>query len=221
MHDVSPFDTEEDLIKAIKRIFEGNDKTKTGGAFHKIIEDGPEYGLSYKTKAGVQVSGQLVDGIFFTDDQARPAIEYRNSHPDMVHELPISRIYHAATGDIMVTGRIDGIEGKEIRDPKTKYRSPDFQEYSDSFQWRFYLDMIGLDIFYYDVFEVIGFDTLSQPQPHFLPDVIIYDPLAHKCIRYDRMHDDCLQLINSFFEYIDNRNFYHLLKQPTNEPSFF
>lgn len=207
MTDASSYDTEEALIECIKGIFEGNDKTKTGGAFHKLIEG------DYKKESDA-FGGEIyiADDIAFYPDQAEPAFDFKNEHPLMVHEVNIKKEYQVGPHIIRVTGRVDGIEGINIHDTKTKFRSIKYEEYIDSYQWRFYLDMLELDNMYYDLFEVMGFKELGGSQPYRLPGVlfIAHEPL--QCVRYDRMSSDCTKLLSEFMNYIEIRNFYHLLK---------
>lgn len=213
MNEESSFDTEDALIESIKGLFKGNDKTKFGGAYHKIIE-GDYFWHNDKVHA---------DGFEFTADQAAPAIEFRAAHRSMVHEMELRKTYYTSFFPIQVTGRIDGIEGAHIRDSKTKFRSVKFQEYIESCQWKFYLDNLDLNVFWYDLFEVQGFKELPAQAPFVIEDnvkVIPHDPL--KCERYTGMENELHSLLNNFLEYIHNRGFLSLLKpaHPENELSF-
>jgi hypothetical protein len=204
MTEASPYDTEDALIESIKGTFLGNDKTKIGGAYHKIIEG--DYSF-------VKASNLFyADDIAFTAEQAAPALKYKADHPLMVHEVPLSKWYEIDKYQILVSGRGDGIEGKQVRDPKTKFRSINVQEYYESYQWRFYLDILNLNIFYYDIFEVKGFQFLYGNSPYFLKDVHIIAQDPFQCIEYDDMHQDCKRLLAEFMGYIEFRDFFHLLK---------
>ncbi len=212
MTEASPYDTEEALIETIKGIFLGNDKTKTGAAFHKLIEG------DYKRQDDLYIA----DNIAFLPDQAEPALDFKNEHPLMVHEVNIKKDYIIGPYSIRVTGRVDGLEGINIHDSKTKFRSIKYQEYIDSYQWRFYEDILDLDNCFYDLFEVIGFEDLRGSTPYKLPGVffIPHEPL--QCVRYADLEQDCIRLLTEFMNYIDTRNFYHLLKTVTvNETAIF
>lgn len=209
MTEASTFDTEESLLDSIKGFFLGNDKTKFGEAWGKIIEEGHKF----KHVSG-NLNGYLVDGIFFSEELARPAVEFAAAHPKMIYEVPVAKEYEVNGMTILVSGRTDGIEGNITRDTKCKFRTPDFQEYVDSYQWRFYLDMLNAKTFYYDVFEVQGFDSLVYDKKGiaWLHDINIipYEPLY--CSSYSEMHDDCKLLLRQFFEYIEEKNLYQFLK---------
>lgn len=213
MTEASSFDTEVSLIDTIKGTFTGNDKTRTGSCFHKIIE-----------QDALVVPGGIIaeaDGvkIFFTDEQAAPAVEFKRQHPAMIHEIEVGKIYETKFGPIKIGGRIDGLEGMEVQDTKTKYRDIDLLDYSDSYQWRFYLELIGLDMFHYDIFQVHYFEALTGSMPYQLNGVVIDEPVRLQCLRYNAMADDCRQLLQEFMDYIHFRNLWPFLKTVTTQPA--
>jgi hypothetical protein len=133
----------------------------------------------------------------------------------MIHEVPVRRVYQVGEHSIQMSGRVDGMEGIQVHDAKTKFRAIDWQEYMDSLQWRFYLDMLDLNTFFYDVFEVRGFDQLQPGAISYLPGVTILPAESLKCESYPDMYNDCLYWLRQFMEYIQHRNFFHLLKTVT------
>lgn len=200
----SSYDTEAALLETIKGIFLGNDKTDIGGAYHKIMEG----------EAQVFDDSLLADNIFFTPEQARPALAFRERHKHMIHEIPVTKVYETRIGPVLVSGRIDGQEGKETEDKKCKFREPDFREYTDSYQWRYYLDMLGTDLFYYDLFEVRGFTRFGfQGSVRTLPGVTFHAHERHQCVRYQQLPGDCRSMLNDFLDYIELRQLWPFLKQ--------
>lgn len=198
---LTQYDTEEALLDAITGKFIGNDKTQIGGAFHKIIE---KYNRDF-------VSGELfTDGIYFSQDQAQVAVNYRNEHKKMIKEVPILKKYDAGKIIIQVSARADGVEGLCIRDAKTKFSPPSPTEYYNSYQWRFYLDMFQVPVFAYDLFEVVNYTGIYNNR---LPGVTFepYEPF--ECLAYDHLSDDVHQLVRDFAEFIQIKNYIHLLKQ--------
>lgn len=194
---VSDFDTEAALIESITGKFVGNDKTRLGQAFHKIIE------LPH------ELNGSLtVEGITFTPEQAQPAIDYRNAHPQMIHEVPTKKIYQTRHLELLVTGRADGIEGVQIRDAKTKFSYPGWGEYYSSCQWKFYLDMFDAQSFWYDVFEIRGYQG-TDSSGRFEGLIIPHDPFP--CLRYDKLPDDVQNIAEDFAHFMTIRNYTHLL----------
>lgn len=208
MTEATCYDTEAALLETIRGEFVGNDKTRIGGAFHKIIEDGAPTPTWINEKPGY-----LIDDIFLHLHQGDHAAVYRQEHPLMIFEVPINHVYTTSYGDIAVTGRVDSIEGAEVWDPKTRYRSVDFEEYIDSYQWRYYLDALNLDAFHYQLFEFKGFDKFNEGPPFIVPEDVTVVTHEHlRITRYINLHQDCLSLLEEFLGYVENRNIFHLLK---------
>lgn len=207
MDGVSARDTEEDLLQTIKGVFAGNDMTRVGGAYHQIIEQ----------EAVIADDGLIgeSDGyrIFFTAEQAQPAIEFKRAHIHMIHEVPVKKQSESKIGPVLVSGRLDGIDGIQIRDTKCKFGPLDLQEYSDSYQWRFYVDMVdGVDLFYYDFFEFQGFDGLRGEMPFQLHGLMVADVKSLELCRYGRLSQDCHQLLDEFLDYLTFRKLFYCLK---------
>jgi hypothetical protein len=195
----SIYDTEASLIETIKGTFSGNAKTRFGSAYEKIIES-PDKCLS--------IDGYQADNYFFTADQAQPAIDFHTAHPGMVYQVPVTKFYEVDGLSIQVSGKTDAVEATFVRDFKCIFRSIDWQNYIDSYQWRFYLDMIELRTFFYDVFEVQGTEDFGT-----IRDFSVKPCESLECISYEGMHDDCHSLLLQFMDYIRHRNLYHLLKK--------
>lgn len=203
MNEVSPYDTEESLIQTLSGEFKGNDKTKIGSAFHKLIEG--DY-----TKQGAMY---LADDILFLKEQAAPALRFRKEHPVMIHEVPLYKVYETSYFPIQVSGRVDGLDGTQIHDHKCKFSYVKWQEYTDSVQWKVYLDIMGTDTFLYNVFEVRGFVQLTGSAPFDLGQAVEFVPHEPMpCTRYASMEQDVQGLLDDFLGYIHNRNFFHYLK---------
>ena len=202
--EASPFDTEEKLLESIKGIFIGNPKTEFGSAYHYILEG--------KHRPAFKGSGVWAKGFSFTEQQAAPALQYRRDHSDIVSEVQVSKIYQTKFFPIQVSGRVDAIEGMCVRDGKTKFRSIDWQEYQSSCQWKFYLDMLNADVFYYDVFEVKGFPDDASMNTKIYPDVVIKDYESYKCIGYTGVSAEINLLLNDFLDFVANRNLWQYLK---------
>lgn len=211
INEVSPYDTEESLIDTLSGTFKGNDKTKVGGAFHKLIEG--DY--------TAQDNMYLADDILFTKEQADVAFQFRNDHPLMIHEIPLYKVYETSFGPIQISGRVDGLEGLVIHDHKCKFRNVKWEEYTESIQWKVYLDIMDADVFLYSVFEVKGFEQLPTSAPIDLGGSVRFIPHeSMPCMRYDTMHNDIVGLLNDFLTYISNRNLFHYLKPAVESPQF-
>lgn len=225
INETSSFDTEERLIDKLRGVFDRTPKMMVGTCFHKIIED-PE-SIRYP-------GGYYHDETFLTFDQARPAYEYRLIHPGIHQELSVNKSFPLRSGSITVTGRVDSLEGIVIRDAKTKYRDPNFQEYHDSCQWKFYLEMLELDSFAYDVFQAKGLPTdmdqhyqeamvfrdgkfkgqriMKFEKIYFVP----FEPFI--CHRYPSMVRELNTIVQDFMDWVTYRNLTQYLKQAQSDP---
>lgn len=204
MAGTSPYDTEESLIESLKGLFKGTDKTLYGSAYHKLIEG--EY-----VAADKEVAVCIHQDVFvFTPEQYAPALAFRDKHLAMVFEQDQRKVYETAFGKIQVTGRIDGLKFMKAHDFKTCFRSVDDQSYRDSCQWKFYLNMLELSNFEYNVFEIQGFKELHG-SPHKLDvKIVAHEPIV--CNAYQGMEEELITLLNDFLSYINNRQFQSLLK---------
>lgn len=214
MAGVSTYDTEEKLIESIKGLFEGNDKTRVGGAYHKIIEG--DFQL---------IGGEILAGnIIMTKQQAAAALAYSAEHPAKISEVMTDKIYETPRfGPVQVRGKIDIHEGLELRDAKLKFGRIIVQDFIDSCQHKFYLDIQQGIAFYYDVFEVRGFDKLQRVANGYrLPvktQIVRQEPIAAH--RYSGMEDDIDRLLHQFLDYIELRDLFTYLKPAINEDIIF
>lgn len=207
MNEVSESDTEESLIESLKGEFKGNELAMIGSAYHKLIEvDTKPEGLLYRA-----------EDIYFTKEQAEPAFNFKKKHPLMTHEIVCRKTYETKYFPIQVSGRVDGIEGVQIRDTKMKFSYIKWQEYLDSIQWRFYLDMLDADVFWYDVFLVKGFNALPPQAPYTLHDVTITYEEPMQCLRYANMSNDLQLILDQFLEFLHDRKLLIHLKPAMEE----
>lgn len=210
--------TEENVIGNIKGIERYNVKAAYGSAGHALIERADKYKISTEQEFFTVASGSdvmpiydpgyayVVDGFTFTEEQAKPIIKHRNEHPLWVREVALSKLYSTPNFDLIITGTTDAVEGITLRDTKFKFSQFDVADFIDSFQWRCYLDMIGLDIFYYDFFKVSGFNTIED-----CPKAQIHECESMMVKRYTGMEQDIATVINEFADWITFKNLHEYL----------
>ena len=214
--------TEQSVIDSVTKAFTGNVYTRIGTAVHRVIEEGtpvcdkvPEGVRTftyYKKPATEPVPcGRSfdVEGFKVTLDisQIKTALAYREQFPDVFHEVREFKDY----GDCIVTGCADILGMTEIRDIKTKY-SYNFedQDYINSCQWRYYLELFGLDTFHFDLFifddykeDKHGYDVRGLPMHR-------HDPIT--CRRYPALEQDNRRLLSEFLQWAEFRNLTQYLK---------
>lgn len=214
--------TEQSVIDNITQEFTGNEYTRIGTAFHSIVETGcpdckkaPEGTRTYmyygnEVKEHVPCGRTFdIDGYPVTLDtsQCKVALDYRNEHPQAIHETRLYKDY----GNAVVTGCADMIDGTEIRDIKTKYSTPSDADYTGSCQWRYYLELFGADTFHFDLFvfegynkDRHGYDVRGLPLIRHTPPIT--------CYRYKNMEQDNRRLLDDFLEWAECRNLTQYLK---------
>lgn len=204
--EVSSYDTEQAVIATLSGEFKGNEYSRIGTAFHKIIEEGEMF-LGHSPDPysyDVNVDGHLVR---FSNRQAWEAITYRNEHPGAFHEIRKYKDY----GRAIVTGCADLIDGIELRDIKTKYSRVSDSDYIDSCQHRFYLDIFNADVFHYDLFIFEGYKVDKHGYDVRGLELKRHDPPI-TCYRYPDMEADNLRLVNLFMDFAESRNLTRFLK---------
>lgn len=199
INDVSSYDTEQSVIDAICGEFKGNEYTKVGTAFHKVVEVGnPSCCKRVDDGYEFDIEGQSV---LLDYKQCQTALDYRNEHIGAFHEIRRYKDY----GRAIVTGCADMIDGLEIRDIKTKYSTPSDADYINSCQWRYYLDIFGADVFHFDLFvfhgynkDKHGYDVRGLELTRHTPPIT--------CYRYPEMESDNLKLLNEFMDWAESRD---------------
>ena len=201
--------TQQTVIDALVVPFKGNEDTRIGSAFHAIVEQGesvieelPEMG-----KFRVTVDGWPV---IFNDAQVAMALKYRAKLPYAFHEEWIGRQYDTPSMPIWVHGRVDVLHGIFVRDIKTKYSKVKFDDYVESAQWKFYLDLTGLDTFYFDLFEFPNYKI--DKHGYDVSSLGIQPYGAIECIRYDGMEEENRQLVCDFTDFVVKHNLTKYLK---------
>lgn len=190
---VSSFDTEQSVIDTLSGDFKGNEYTWIGTAFHKIVEEGEK-----AWKNGIVET--LGGNVMMDESQKNVAIAYRNSMPEAFHETRLNKTYHTRHGDVIISGCADIIHGNVIHDIKTKYSSPVQQEYIDSCQWRYYLDIFEAERFVFDLFQFKKYDKGMGLNVAGL-DMVVFDPIP--CSRYNLMEEDNKYLLDEFMDWVN------------------
>lgn len=194
-----PWMNQQKMIEAITTPFQGNEYTRIGSAFHSIVEQGED---ALELVLGSEKYHVMVEDwrVAFNQKQVEIALRYRNKLPYAFHEESIGREFTTPSMPIWVNGRMDVLHGTYIRDIKTKYSPVKYSDYADSAQWRFYLDLTGLDTFYFDLFEFPGYKI--DRDGYDVSELGIKPYGAIECIRYDGMEADNQNLVNDFTDFI-------------------
>lgn len=201
--------TQESFIQDLKTPFQGNAYTRIGSAFHAIVEQGESVieELPDMGKFRVTVEGWPV---IFNEEQVAMALKYRSKLPHAFHEEWVGREFDTPAMPIWVNGRVDVLHGIFVRDIKTKYSKIEYDDYAESAQWKFYLDLTGLDTFYFDLFE---FPSYKIDRHGYDVSTLGIRPYgAIECIRYEGMEKENHQLVCDFTDFIVKHDLIQYLK---------
>lgn len=150
---------------------EPTEAMKAGTALHKCLEEATEHDTN------VLAIGDYRFDFNCECQVVIPAIK----------ECELSKMY----GDIQVVGHFDGQIGNMLVDYKST-ETFDADRYMDSYQWRFYLDMSGCDVFLYQVFVIREFGPPGCYE--------VRETHQLKQYRYPDLHRDCEKLVGEYRE---------------------
>lgn len=196
--EASSYDTEESVIATLSGEFKGNEMTRIGTAFHKVVEIG-------NLTCCKEVDNRFefdIDGhpVALNYNQCQLGLNYRNEHLGAFHEVRLYKDYGCA----IVTGCADMIDGIEIRDIKTKYSQPNDSDYINSCQWRYYLDIFNADVFHFDLFVFEGYKKEEHGHNVTKLNLTRYTPPI-TCYRYSNMEADNIALLNAFMDWVESK----------------
>jgi len=157
------------LLARMRGQSEASEAMLAGTAFHKALE---------VAQVG---SAAVLHGLGYTFNVCG---DFEIALP-VIREVRASKTYSIDDFAITVSGQLDTIEGKRVEDHKTTGRF-DPERYLGGYQWRYYLDIFGADVFRWNVFEIAATD-----------DPVTWDVQSlHRLeqYRYPGMTDDCQRL---------------------------
>lgn len=158
------------LLARLRGQTEASEAMIAGTAFHKALELAPLGPATFLHALGYTFN-------FAADmELAIP----------LVREVRASKVYAGPDYAITVSGQLDAIHGKRVEDHKTTGRF-DPERYLNGYQWRFYLDIFGANVFRWNVFEISATELSTA-----------WDVFAHHTLeqfRYPGMEQDCGRLV--------------------------
>lgn len=204
-----PYVNEQSVIDSISGEFKGNNKTRIGTAGHKFVELG---GDCLFTDSNDSIPIITIDDEYYSRyswGQLKTLDNHRRENlPHAFHEQKYGKEFQTKHYPICVGGTIDVIHGITLRDTKFVFRKPDYSNYTESVQWKMYLEFTGLDIFYFDLFEFKGYKDEMKLNVSLL-EMEQHEPL--ECIRYKNMEQDNQRLVNEFIDWIELKGLKSLL----------
>ena len=203
------WETEAGFLDALKGIRTTGEKAMVGTSCHSIIEGNfvqdQNTGYAMTENDGIKFE--------FTPDQVEmlQSVIPAYSRPTTHFELPMHGHYKVQGEEIAVSMRLDAFDGIIIHDFKFTFSSPgDFSKWTESLQWRYYLDVTGNEIFMYHVGEVKGFKSISET-PNAVLNILKPVPLA--LYRYPELHTDVVGPLSECIKYLKERDLMKYLKE--------
>jgi len=202
--EVSEFETEQSLMDVLTGDFTGNEYSRIGTAFHKIVECG---GISKQYVIGLERFETLhIDDyrVVFNKLHIDIALAYKESIKGCFHEVRTNKVYSVNGIDLNISGCADVILGNQIRDIKTKYSyMKSITDYTDSIQWKLYCDIFELPEFYFDVFEFKGYN--KELNGYDVSGLTLFKHEPIHCIEYSSMQSDINYLLTEFMNFVKFR----------------
>lgn len=207
---------EEQLIQTIKGIYKGNGYTVVGSAFHKILENPFDQSICFYL--GKDAEYIKVGKMAIPITSATIGKKFHDAHPNMMHEQKVQKVYEVNSGKVLVTGRLDGLEGDINHDFKLKFKpQASRSDYERSCQWQFYTDITGCKEFKYQVFTVEGFKDFNIERLEYevveLNGLVINEPKTFTFCAYSGMQSYLIKLLDSFLEYVAFRGLEPYMKE--------
>lgn len=163
--------TADKVIETIKGLQKWTPKMNFGSAFHAILEHGSEHFQWNDDQSALIVKDSDMPGVVKVPARIVMIAEhYRSQHVNMVYEVKLKKWFDVDGHQVLLNGRMDGIEGLILHEQKTASKPPNVDFYTRSYQWRSYLLMsddahcVQYNIFHYkDLDKETGVPTSIEP----------------------------------------------------------
>ncbi|MAX80325.1 MAG: hypothetical protein CL843_09135 [Crocinitomicaceae bacterium] len=192
----SDYVTNDMVIETIKGEQKLTPKMTFGSAFHAILENGSDP-YNWEKDHLVIVGDDLQSVVKIPKKVVDVALKYRDDHPNMVFEVKLKTWLEIGNHNVLLNGRMDGVEGLVLHEQKTSSKPPNVDFYSRSMQWRSYFLMSeGSNELIYNLFNYDETDHLGVP--------FEIKHMSFKLFPYPEMKDHLVRTISeliSFCEY--------------------
>lgn len=175
--------TEELFVGELLKQFEKTPQMKAGTALHKILEDSQ---YQEELNHSVEISGEVYNFKYQIPSDIEIVLP-------IFREAKISKSY----GNIVINGIVDAVNATTVWDHKLT-KQIRLEKYMESWQWKIYLYMLGLDRFIYNLFQGSVYQNFHDiDNTNALYDINITKFEALKLERYPNMDNE----IEDFYTY--------------------
>lgn len=186
---------EDELLATIRGQFVGNHKVWLGMAFGAVLE----HPAAYRVDGGFRVEHLrgCPESFDFGDDVMEPVFALIDE--GTVFEAKATKRY----GRHDVVAKADQMVGAHLKETKATLGYFDFDKYADSYQWRFMADIFEPAKITY---HVVCLDESEANGVISLRGIESFDLYP-----YADVHNDCLDLVRQFEEYVTAKGLVALL----------
>lgn len=193
----SDFVSAEELEQSIKGVFVPRREMELGTAFHEILEN-PE-------RCRRADGSYAHEAIVFPADVVEPCLPIFDRSGLWEVKGTKDYVLSPHREPVRVVCKADQVVGSRGIENKTKWGPFDVDRYQDSFQWRFYLDVLGLSSITYNVFLLTEYADGSFG--HRGTETFTLYP-------YPELGRDCEALLREFVAYVERQGLGSYLERP-------
>lgn len=166
----------EELLSRLRKQEEKSPEMLRGIAFHEVLE---------------KLDACDIDIIEHNGFRFRFETDAELSLP-RIRELKAEKEYEIGGVNVVLVGKVDALQALTVHDHKMT-KQIDAENYTDSLQWRCYLDMFGARKFIYNVFQ--GYEEANTG------DIVVKDFQQFTFYDYPSMKADISTALNGFVDF--------------------
>lgn len=186
--------TDEELIDRLIGKFQGNKFTELGTAFHFCLQNPGETYKPFELESGTIYQYEY-NGICFDDLMMTECLNKLNWDIP-AFEVREEKIYNSSYGEVKMIGKADQLCLNYVQEIKSCWTQYKYDNYKDSIQWKFYIDMFGVNTCKYIVYQFFeNANGINLNQIH-----------EFQFFKYDKLETDLINTIDNFINFIKEKN---------------
>lgn len=199
--------TDADFLARLNRTETPSAAVIIGQCFHRAIER-TMIAARRKPDEPIRITKNVAathDGATVEFNFASAGQEFRLPVYDQT-EQDVELAFRTPSGWVQLRGKIDGLKGRVVQDLKTTSKSFNAHTYQDTWQWRAYLEAMGLNYRRFD-FHVFGLSYGKKETAKLAtgetPVVMVRSHDALSCYRYPAMRSDLQGVCADLASYLE------------------
>lgn len=185
--------TDEELITRLTTEFTQTKYTELGTGFHDVLQNPLKRHKFFNNNGNIEAYYEALNGIQFSEKLIHDC-QKKIKWDVPAFEVPISKIYSTNYGDVKVVGRADQLYLNSVQEIKSCWTQYKYDNYKDSIQWKFYIDMFEVKSCRYIVFQMNDGMEISLGNIH-----------EFEFFPYPNLEQDLHNILNSFLDFLHNK----------------